>query len=57
MKIVVIDTETTGVDDADQVVEVALVKLCDWRRLLSWIIRPTVPINVLARATHHITDD
>lgn len=51
---IVIDTETTGMGDQDQVIE------------LGWatnnlsggmLIFPTVPIQPDARASHHITDD
>lgn len=66
MMIAVLDTETTGTEDQDQVLEVAVVpvspkdaltpggssnKALIWQRL----IMPTVPVHVAARATHHIT--
>jgi exodeoxyribonuclease X len=64
LKISVIDTETTGMEEQDQVVEFAAVTLrndgpdCSWRidRTYTTLVRPTVPVSVGARATHHITD-
>lgn len=68
MRIAVTDTETTGTEEQDQVVEVAAVSVRqgDVRgqtRPTSYetgryagLILPTVPIHVAARATHHITD-
>lgn len=70
MRLVVVDTETTGVDSEDQVVELALVTMqVVTRRLLGrrvdsasivaqWhsLIRPTVPVKPDARAAHHLTD-
>ncbi len=57
--VVVVDTETTGLGEADQVVEVAAV----WvpRRFggdsgYSVLVRPTCPVSLEARAVHHITD-
>lgn len=63
MKIAVVDTETTGADEDDQVVEVASVQLTlnDSRELMrtkTWssLFRPTVPVKAVGRAAHHITD-
>lgn len=57
MKLMVIDVETTGNEDTDQVIEIAVVSIYD-NVQLTWhsLVRPTVPINVVARATHHILD-
>lgn len=50
---IVIDTETTGLGEADQVIEFAAV----WPGGHShFLVRPTVPVNPEARAQHHITD-
>ena len=60
MKIAVIDTETTGLEDSDQVVELAVVMLNERGDELSqWssLVRPTVPIRAEARATHHIGEE
>jgi exodeoxyribonuclease X len=55
----VIDTETTGLDDKDEVVEVAVVLVDDAGRIvpgaIASLVRPTVPISIPARATHHIS--
>lgn len=58
MRLVVVDTETTGLTEADQVVEVAAVLLVDGvvESRMTTLVRPTVPVQVLARAAHHITD-
>lgn len=53
-KIIVVDTETTGLGDADEVIEVAVVRLDGGSA--SSLIRPRVPISVEARAAHHISD-
>lgn len=53
MSFIVIDTETTGMGTEDQIVEIGAV----WSEGQDcFLIKPTVPINVEARATHHITD-
>lgn len=54
----VIDTETTGVEPSDQLVEIASV---DWTEAglghsLQTLVRPTVPIPATASAIHHIRD-
>jgi exodeoxyribonuclease X len=50
---IVVDTETTGLGEGDQVVEFAAV----WPGGHShFLVRPTVPICPEARAAHHITD-
>lgn len=59
--IVVVDTETTGLEPGAQVVELAAVWL-DENTLRttyahSTLVRPTVPVQPDARAAHHITDE
>ncbi len=51
---VVLDTETTGLDGKDQVIEIAVV---DWQgnTLINHRIRPTVPIDAGAQAVHGIS--
>ena len=64
MRIVVVDTETTGMKDTDQVLELALVswqygpggKVHNEDRW-SALIRPTCPVSIGARAVHHISDE
>lgn len=59
----VIDIETTGVDATDHVVEIAacdVEHVCGIAKIVpvgSWLVRPPVPIPVVACAVHHITDD
>lgn len=64
MRIVVVDTETTGDTETDQVCEVAAVTLNVTQtgelvgvRTWSSLFRPTVPVRHEARAAHHITDE
>jgi exodeoxyribonuclease X len=53
--IAVIDTETTGLEITDQVVEVAAVELPSWETWTTLVV-PGVPISLEARAVHHILD-
>jgi len=61
LQLVVTDTETTGTEDCDQVVEVATDTLVHdgngWVSAQRWqtLVRPTVGISWGALATHHIT--
>ena len=49
----VVDTETTGVDEQAEAVELAVVEAgWQWHSL----VRPLGKVNCEARATHHITD-
>ena len=62
-RLAVVDVETTGLTEQDQVVELAIVSLTpgdlSWRALPQWstLIRPSCPVSVQARATHHIGND
>jgi exodeoxyribonuclease X len=62
-RIAVIDTETTGLDPSDQVLEVAVVqgtwngKILSLDSTFTSLVRPTVPVKPEARAAHHISDD
>lgn len=68
-RIMVLDTETTGDQETDQVIELAVTHLWQveqalprepvWEEANShWdLICPTVPISIGARAVHHITDE
>jgi len=53
-KAVILDTETTGLDEKGQVIEIAVV---DWQGnvLINQRIRPTVPIDAGAQAVHGIS--
>lgn len=63
MLLTVLDTETTGFDEKDQIVEAACVTLessgDEWNivAMRSALVMPQVPISIGARATHHITDE
>lgn len=69
MKLMVTDTETTGLGAEDQVVQLGIATLgvapreggvgCDvwFERAWSTLVRPTCPVSVGARATHHISDE
>jgi exodeoxyribonuclease X len=59
MRLLVVDTETTGIGPEDQAVEVAFVLIEDGARIetMSTLVRPTVPVAIEARAAHHITDE
>jgi len=60
MRIVTLDTESTGVGPEDQMVEIGLVfrDLTCSASLFTWstLVKPTVPVQPGARAAHHITD-
>ncbi len=53
---VILDTETTGLDDMVQVCDVAVIDM-KGNVLLDTLVRPTVPIPAEARAVHGITDE
>ncbi len=52
---VVLDTETTGLDDKAQIVSIAVIDQAG-ETLLHTLVRPTVPIPAEATAIHGITD-
>ena len=52
----IIDTETTGLGKADEIVEVACVDI-EGRVLLNTLVRPSVPMQEDARAVNGITDE
>lgn len=62
--VAVVDTETTGAGEEDQVCEIGIVSLQsdDWAEHISEVeqfhslIRPTCPMTPEGRAAHHITD-
>lgn len=65
MLIAVTDTETTGMEETDQVLELVVGfynpdenqnPVTSFDHMLQWLIRPTVPVHPAARGTHHITD-
>ena len=51
----IIDTETTGMDDDDQVVELAATDL-QGNALIATLVRATVPVKPEAREVHGIGD-
>ncbi len=51
-----LDTETTGLDDFDQIVEIAILD-ADGELLFHSLVRPTVAISEGAAAVHGITSD
>jgi DNA polymerase III, epsilon subunit and related 3''-5'' exonucleases len=63
MKLVVVDTETTGLEKTDQVVELAIVSLIVHPKRAfevksySTLVKPTCPVSSGARAVHHISDE
>lgn len=55
-RIVILDTETTGLSKSDQIIEIAVID-SHGRTLLDTYIQPTVPISDEAAAVHGITAD
>ncbi len=53
---VILDTETTGTSDFDEIVQVAILS-CDGKALLDTLVRPTQRIPSEATAIHGITND
>lgn len=51
----ILDTETTGLADSDEIVEIAILRI-DGQHLLNEIIRPSRPIPADVTAIHGITD-
>ena len=61
-RIIVIDTETTGVEPQDQVIETCAVEVDlsgqgKHTVLLDTLVQPTIPIGAAAMGTHHITEE
>lgn len=50
---VILDTETTGLADDDQIVELSIIDM-QGRTLLDTLVKPTVPIHPKAQAVHGI---
>lgn len=53
---VILDTETTGTLDFDEIVQVAILS-SDGKTLLDMLVRPTQPISFDATAIHGITNN
>jgi DNA polymerase-3 subunit epsilon len=53
---VILDTETTGTLEFDEIVQVAILS-SDGKTLLDTLVRPTQPIPFAATAIHGITND
>ena len=61
-RIIVIDTETTGVEPQDRVIETCAVEVGlsgqgKHTVLLDTLVQPTIPIGAAAMGTHHITEE
>jgi DNA polymerase III epsilon subunit-like protein len=54
-KPVYIDTETTGLEKDDEVVEISIID-SDGTRLFSSLVKPSRPIPAAAQQIHHISD-
>jgi len=52
----IIDTETTGLDDQAQIVQIGVIDLAG-NVLLDALVRPSIPIPPAAVAVHHIGDE
>jgi DNA polymerase-3 subunit epsilon len=52
----ILDTETTGLDDHDEVIQLAIIDM-QGNVLLYTLVRPTVSVGTEARAIHSITDE
>ena len=55
-EMLILDTETTGLDAHDEVIQLAIVDMQS-NVLLQTLVRPTVPVGTEARAIHGITDE
>ncbi|BCC80200.1 MULTISPECIES: 3'-5' exonuclease [Bacillus] len=51
----VLDTQTTGLGETDEIVEIAVTDL-DGKTLLNTLVKPTVPISDDATMIHGITN-
>lgn len=56
MKLLFLDTETTGTTPDDRMLQLAY-RTNDGKHQLNSIYNPGVPINLVAMATHHITEE
>ena len=52
----ILDTETTGLEINDEVIQVGIIDL-DGNVILNTLVRPTVPVTSEARSVHGITDE
>lgn len=51
-----LDTETTGLSNFDEIIDLALID-SDGTELINTLIRPTVPIHAKATEVHHISNE
>ncbi len=51
----IVDTETTGLEDNDEIIQLAIVDLDD-SVLFETLLKPTTPVSSKARTVHGITD-
>lgn len=56
MKLLFLDTETTGTTPDDRMLQLAY-RTSDGKHQLNSLYNPGVPINLVAMATHHITEE
>ena len=56
MKILFLDTETTGNSDKDRLVQLAVKELFIDEPLVNALYKPPVPISIESMAIHHITE-
>lgn len=54
---VVVDTETTGLGNRDQIVSIAVIDAATGATLLGTLVKPTISIPAAATAVHKITDE
>ena len=53
---VVLDSETTGLDDEDEIIDLAIISR-HGSTMFNSLIKPTCPVSEGARAVHHISDE
>ena len=51
-----LDTETTGLSNFDEIIDLALID-SDGTELINTLIRPTIPIHAKATEVHHISNE
>jgi DNA polymerase-3 subunit epsilon len=56
-KFLVLDTQTTGLGENDEIIEIAVTSNLDGKTLLNTLVRPTVPISNDATMIHGITNE
>lgn len=54
---VILDTETTGLDDVAEIIEISIIDAQTGSVLIDTLIRPVHPVQEGARSVHRITDE